>query len=228
MITYWLKFELLSDATFGRGEGVAGLVDQEVEHDRNGLPYLRGRTLKGLLNEECANLLFALKPDQTEPDRWNAAAQRLWGGPGSVPGDAAHLHVGDAQLPADLRQAVQLARDAEGLALRPADVLDTLTTIRRQTAVDEETGAPDEGSLRALRAVIRRTMFESPLAFTREAEADDLALLAACVLAFRRAGTGRNRGRGRLEATLHEDEHGRPGREITPTLFQRFQQEARL
>jgi len=46
MTTYYLNFTLLSDTTFGRGEGVPGLVDEEVEHDRYGLPYLRGRTLE--------------------------------------------------------------------------------------------------------------------------------------------------------------------------------------
>ena len=42
--------------------GVAGLIDREVEHDRYGLPYLHGRTLKGLLGEEADNLLYALDP----------------------------------------------------------------------------------------------------------------------------------------------------------------------
>lgn len=33
MTTLELHLKLLSDATFGRGDGVAGLVDAEVEHD---------------------------------------------------------------------------------------------------------------------------------------------------------------------------------------------------
>ena len=61
MHIYRLTFTLLSDATFGRGEGIAGLIDREVEHDRFGLPYLRGRTLKGLVSEEADNLLFVLE-----------------------------------------------------------------------------------------------------------------------------------------------------------------------
>lgn len=28
-----LHLKLLSDTTFGRGDGVSGLVDQEIEHD---------------------------------------------------------------------------------------------------------------------------------------------------------------------------------------------------
>ena len=60
MIKYQLKIKLLSDSTFGRGDGVAGLIDQEVEHDSSGFPYLRGRTVKGLLREECDNLIVTL------------------------------------------------------------------------------------------------------------------------------------------------------------------------
>ena len=69
MTTYWLKFALKSDATFGRGDGVAGLIDSEVQHDTYGLPYLGGRALKGLLGEECANIIFALEL-QSKAQRW--------------------------------------------------------------------------------------------------------------------------------------------------------------
>jgi hypothetical protein len=221
MELYWLRFQLLSDATFGRGEGLAGVVDQEVDHDALGLPYLRGRNLKGLLNEECANLLYAL--DQAP--RWAQAAQRLWGGPGSQTVDAARLHVGDAQLPVDLRLAVEHEVQAE--RLHPMDVLESLTTIRRQTAVDELSGAPDDGTLRAMRVVLRKAEFEAPLTFTVTSERDDRLLLAACVLALRRAGTGRNRGRGRLLASLHADDQGRPGEDLSPALYHEFAEEVR-
>lgn len=194
-----LHLKLLSDATFGRGDGVAGLVDQEVEHDPNlGLPFLRGRTLKGLLVEECANILYATGGLPAH-SRLEAAAQFLFGQPGSTLVEEGFLHVGSAQLPAPLRQAV--AADIEAKRLTPAAVLESLTDIRRQTAV-EESGAPDEGSLRSMRVVLRHTEFIAPLRFQRPPSADALALLAACAAALRRAGTGRNRGRGRLETTL--------------------------
>jgi len=227
METYWLCFTLLSDATFGRGEGLAGLVDQEVDHDQYGLPYLRGRTLKGLLNEECANILYALKQQGADLERWESAAQRLLGGPGSTLADDAWLRVGAARLPADLRQAVHQALEAPNATLSPADVLDSLTAIRRQTAVDEKTGVPEEGTLRAMRVVLRQTPLEARLTFLNGARQNDLPLLAACVLALRRAGTGRNRGRGRLWATLHADQDKCPGDDITLQQFKIFAQEVR-
>lgn len=199
METYKLKLTLESDATFGRGDGVAGLVDAEVEHDHYGLPYLRGRTLKGLLAEECANILFSLEQAGAAMDRWYKAAQVLFGRPGSALDDNARLHVGDARLPADLRTAI--AADLKAELYDPTDVLNSLTAIRRQTAMDE-TGKPDTGSLRAMRVILRETYFQADLHFIKPPIADDLALLAACALAVRRIGTGRNRGRGRVTMRL--------------------------
>lgn len=228
METYWLCFKLLSDATFGRGEGLAGLVDREVDHDRYGLPYLRGRTLKGLLNEECANILWALEEWQgADRERWGKTAQRLLGGPGSSLANDARLRIGASRLPADLRRAVRQALEAQDATLQPADVLGSLTAIRRQTAVDEATGVPEEGTLRAMRVVLRETPFEARLTFLDGVKRGDLPLLAACVLALRRAGTSRNRGRGRLRASLHSDQDGRPGADITRQQFEVFAQEVR-
>ena len=199
MTTLDLHLKLLSDATFGRGDGVAGLVDSEVEHDINGLPFLRGRTLKGLLAEECSNILFTLGKHTTLQE----AARKLFGNPGSDEASGAIMRVGAAQLPEDLREVIRASIANKNL--QPAEVLESLTAIRRQTAVDVATGAPDTGSLRSMRVILRDTVFTATLTFFEKPEEVHLALLAACVKAFRRAGTGRNRGRGRLVAWLQDE-----------------------
>lgn len=201
-----LDLILQSDASFGRGDGVAGLIDQEVEHDgATGLPFLRGRTLKGLLVEECANILYAVEQqnNQTALATFNEAAGALFGQAGSGIENGAVMHVGPGLLPEDLRKAV--GGDVGAGKLTPAVVLESLTTIRRQTAVADETGAPAETSLRSLRVLLRDTRFVSELSFSREPNANELALLTACALSLRRGGTGRNRGRGRLKVELSDD-----------------------
>ena len=220
----WLKLWLLSDATLGRGDGVAGVVDAEVQHDELGLPYLSGKTLKGLLGAECAEILFALQLSQ--PDKagiWSAAADRLFGEPGSQY-EAGTLHVSDARLPRGLRAALaaDFARIEAELREQYKDEpdayrqqwerrlgrfqrenLEALTALRRQTALDAATGAPRENTLRTMRVVVRETPLEAEI-IARETLSDaEQQLLAACVRAFRRAGTGRNRGRGRLRAELY-------------------------
>ncbi|GAB4533426.1 MAG: hypothetical protein Kow0063_15370 [Anaerolineae bacterium] len=215
MKEYTLKLEVLSDATFGRGDGVAGLVDVEVQHDRHGLPYLGGRALKGLLGAECDDLVFAL--DRAgQGARWQAVADRLFGQSGAMAQGQAILRLGPARLPDDLRAAI--AWDVRQENLTRDEVLETMTTLRRQTAMDPVTGAPRKETLRALRLVLRGTIFTSRLTFLQEPSGDDLALLAATVKALRRAGTGRNRGRGRLRAELL-DAAGQP---VTDALFETF------
>jgi CRISPR/Cas system CSM-associated protein Csm3 (group 7 of RAMP superfamily) len=218
-----LQFTLLSDATFGRGDGVAGLVDEEVQHDKYGLPFLNGRTLKGLLRAECAEILYAVtqaKTDQSE--RWQTAAHRLFGAPGSGNEEIAIMRVSDACLPQDLRTALAedfRSQDPAQREQKRIATLESLTAVRRQTAMDAESGAPQEETLRTMRVIIRNTPFEATVSFTTPPTQDDLALLAACVKAFRRAGTGRNRGRGRLQAELYDE-----GKPVTAEHFGRLQQ----
>lgn len=227
MSTYCLKIKLLSDATFGRGDGVAGLIDQEVEHDPYGFPYLRGRTLKGLLREECDNLVALLPPGS--PPSWREVADTLFGVPGSGIGTIARMHVGDACLPEDLRREVAIQFEQEeyrqAITLTPTDILSSLTTFRRQTAIDPKDGAPTDGSLRSSRVVLRELCFSASLILNTQ-PTDDLnkmlAILAASTLALRQIGSGRNRGRGHVQCTLWQ---GRE--EITTQHLRYFEQETK-
>ncbi|NJN98270.1 MAG: RAMP superfamily protein [Anaerolineales bacterium] len=209
MSTYSLQLTLLRDTTFGRGDGVAGLLNTEVDHDEYGLPFLRGRALKGLLVYECADILFALKQQGQEMTRWYAAARFLFGEPGSNLQGQAQLYVGNACLPAELQQTLMIRhaplKAAEAAQFR-TEVLNALTTIRRQTAVEID-GVAKDNSLRAIRLIIRETQFEAPLTFLSEIEVVPLAkgLLAACVKSLRRAGTSRSRGPGLIKAELRQD-----------------------
>lgn len=197
-----LKITLKSDTAFGRGDGIAGLVDTEVEHDaRTGFPIIKGRTIKGLLVESCADILYALQADDENPalDEYMIAAQKLFGVPGSTLADMGCLHVGTAQLPKDFRQFVG-AKDRYD----PAAILGAMTTTRHQTAVDPTTGKPLDGSLRTTRVVIRGTFFYTPLQSSRHLNPIDYQLLAACAAGVKRGGQNRSRGQGWLEVKLIE------------------------
>lgn len=199
-----LSITLLSETTFGRGDGVAGLVNNEVEHDpTTGLPFIRGRTIKGLLVEECANILYALEASQSPAfsTMWDAA-RWLFGEGGSTFENQGQLRIGAAYLPEDLRQAIQ--GDIQAQRLTPSDVLASLTTIRYQTALDAETGVADDGSLRAGRVLLRGLVFTAQLDFLTapSPQIEVEALLYACVKGLRYAGTGRNRGVGRIKCDL--------------------------
>jgi hypothetical protein len=201
MIVYKLKIKLLSDTTFGRGDGVAGSVDQEVEYDKCGFPYLKGRTLKGLLSEECDNFI-ALLP---EPNKiyWQEIADKLFGKPGSSLDTIAQMQVGDACLPEDLRRVIEyeLKNKKE---LTKTDILESLTTIRRQTSINTKTGIADNKSLRSSRVILRELEFTANLSFESTPDEEIKALLSVGIFALRRIGSCRNRGRGYVKCRLFE------------------------
>jgi len=199
MSTYRMTIKLLTDATFGRGDGVAGLVDEEIQHDELGCPYLGGKAIKGILVTECADILAAL-PEDDRKQEWIKAAERLFGRPGSRAEDSAILTIGPARLPEAVRQTLKNKN------IPKEDTLAALTAIRWQTAL-EESGVTKEHSLRATRVIKRETPFTAELDFIEKPNPEDLALLSACILAFRRAGTSRNRGKGKLKAELLSPEN---------------------
>jgi hypothetical protein len=163
--------------------------------------------------------------------RWQEAANHLFGIAGSTLGTISKMHVGDACLPKDLRREVGLQLDQERRRerrgqvkrLTETDVLSSLTTIRRQTAIDPRDGASAEHSLRSSRVVLRDLCFTTQLLFEETPTADMLALLAISTLALRRVGSGRNRGRGHVCCTLHDS----TGKEITQDHLRYFEQETR-
>ncbi|MGA2264348.1 MAG: RAMP superfamily CRISPR-associated protein [Acidobacteriota bacterium] len=210
-----LQLTLKSAAAFGRGDGVPGLVDNEVDRDQYGLPFLRGRALKGLLAESAENIIFAFSKQKVE--KWRQPKESLFGLPGSGLEGRGILHVGNGCLPKNLRDLILFRMKDPGPGdLSPSEVFEALTGIRRQTAVNH-LGAPERGSLRSLRVIIRGVVLEAPLIFNRSPTDDEWALLAGSVLGLRSGGLGRNRGRGRISAVLNDEATTRKFFEILAT-----------
>jgi hypothetical protein len=241
---YWLELILKSDANLGRGDGVAGLVDDEVKHDRFGLPYLSGKTLKGLLVAQCAEILFGLKQCKVKNlGLWEETAGILFGVSGSRATESGILAVGDACIPADLYmvvakdfQPIEALTDAKERSQKwgtqQAANLEALTALRRQTAIDARTGAPLRNSLRTVRVVLRTTRFIASIESRQPLSTHQEGLLAACVCALHRAGGNRNRGSGKLgthlyDAPLYDPITGeaKKAEPVTPKWLEKFEKE---
>ncbi|WP_129675891.1 RAMP superfamily CRISPR-associated protein [Candidatus Chloroploca sp. Khr17] len=195
----FLRIDLLSDSTFSRGEGTAGIVDTDIDRDDYGMPCIGGKTVRGLLRDTWLSMAPHF------PDL-EAAAERVLGRSQSL-ADACRLRIGDALLPEPIRRMVRQAVERQEYPLTPAMILDGFTCIRYQTAEDRETGAPDATTLRSSRLVIRGCSLEARLTWLHgyQPEPSDLRLLSLCVLATRHGGLLRNRGRGHLQMTLDGD-----------------------
>ena len=220
MTDYRLRLELESAATFGRGSGIPGLVDQDIVLDDYGCPYLHGRTFKGLLSEVCSEILYGLASGNVDSQtRWNAAADRLFGIPGSTHESQGIMRIGHARLPSKLRKAIRHAVDNDYWT--KDEVTESLTAIRQQTAL-EVGGSPDPHTLRAIRVILRETVFHAELTFRQPADDTEKALLAACIKGLRRAGLARNRGRGRVTASIEDCQEST---NVTAAWFTLFREE---
>jgi CRISPR/Cas system CSM-associated protein Csm3 (group 7 of RAMP superfamily) len=196
----YLRIELLSDAAFGRGDGVAGVVDSEVEHDsKTGLPFIKGRTIKGLMVEACADIIFGLS--RCCPKAHNSfydVASDLFGIPGSDINSSGILHFHAATLPSDFVSKIKQSE------YKSHKILEALTDIRRQTAVDSKSDTPLDHSLRNIRVIIRKTVFHAPVTTDYPLDDKSLALLAACANTVHHAGQNRTRGLGYIKVTLEK------------------------
>ena len=192
-----ITIRLLSDTTFGRGEGTAGEVDVEVEHDQDGLPFIGGKVLHGLLRDTWLSMQDCF------PGLISAAECVL--GQEAELAEGAVLKIRDAVLPDDVRAWVRYAVHRKTDRLSPQQILRSLTDVRRQTAQSRETGAPEQTTLRASRVVVRGITFAAPLEWRRTPTSDEQQVLALCALGTRHGGLGRSRGRGFFQMTLDED-----------------------
>lgn len=189
-----IVIELLSGTTFGRGEGTAGVVDVEVEHDTHGLPMLGGKALRGLLRDSWLSM-------QEHFPSLRAAAHRVLG-PHADLHETAILRVGDALVEEPAREFFIAATEREHYPLAAETLLAGLTEIRSQTSEDRATGAPARTTLRTTRVVVRGLRLVAPLSWLAEPDSHDYACLALAALATRHGGLARNRGRGHLSLTI--------------------------
>jgi len=189
-----LTIDLLSDTTFGRGEGTAGEVDVEIEHDAYGLPFLGGKALRGLLRDSWLSM------HDHFPDLWDAG-HRVFG-PHADLDEVAILRFGDAAIEDSARRYFISAVERKLHPLTPDMVLRSLTEVRSQTSEDRATGAPARTTLRRTRVAVRGLRLVAPLGWLAAPGRRELRCLALAVLATRHAGLARNRGRGFLRMAL--------------------------
>ena len=210
MTAKFIHLRLTSASTFGRGDGLVGVVDREVEYDSYGIPFLRGKTLKGLLLESAENVVFALK--QQGQEDWQTVKDELFGRPGRGTEEIGLMHIGDARLPEALRS--ELIKAVTSDSLKPGDVLYSLSGIRRQTAMNPD-GGQENASLRSMRVLLPGVVLEASLRFDTPPDDAHLQLLTAATMDMRRGGSSRNRGRGPFVAVLDDEDS-------TKELFSQF------
>lgn len=174
------KIEFFSNWHCGSGLAAGADVDALVVKDTNGLPFVPGKTIKGLLREAA---------DELNSDK--ALLNKIFGKSGEDGlSESKSKRIGDsffgnAILP-------------EGLSIISSNLTPHLYQTFSSTRIDENTGIAKDNTLRKIETVVPCTL-EGDIINVPEGE---VKLLEEAMKCIKRMGTGRNRGYGRCKISI--------------------------
>lgn len=184
-IKYSIQF--LSDWNCSSGLTTGAAADSETLKDRDGFPYLPGKTMKGLLryallesgnvDQEFIDNLFGKEHKKSEEDGLDLPINTTRG----------KIRVGNVMLSENERG--QISKEASKQLFRRI----------ASTKIDERTGVAEEKSLRTVEVCM-------PIEIEGEIECKDESdrrILEKGLRLIRAIGTGRNRGFGRCEIKIN-------------------------
>jgi CRISPR/Cas system CSM-associated protein Csm3 (group 7 of RAMP superfamily) len=175
-ITYKITF--FSNWHCGSGLAAGADTDALVIKDRDGLPYVPGRTIKGLLREAVVML-------QQFSDIPEESITRLFGQGGDSDGFGCR---------SDVSFTNATLKENERLTILDSQLTDGLFVSVTATAIGED-GIAIDHSLRKIETTIPCTLHGTIINVTE----DDIELLTRAFKWIKRLGLGRNRGYGRCE-----------------------------
>ncbi len=199
-----LKITLHSDLCCGSGFSHAGVIDQDVDYNEYGFPYIASRRIKGCLREASQMLYGQQYIGELFGQRDN--------------GKTGCLIIENAKLEREeqLCEAIRKTRCQKPLLkqyLRQEAILGMYTSVRAQTKIDEKTGSATEGTLRFTRVVNRQDPLgkQQPLVFiapivikadSQKQQQQRVEMLSNIAKITRNIGLDRNRGLGSVRCEL--------------------------
>ncbi len=188
-----IRMQLMSDAIFGNGESIPGGEDISVLSDKNGFPYYKGGTFKGIFREEMGNYLAWTLSGEKE-NKIKAELERLLGTGGDDNiYNTDKLVFSDFTL-SDYVKGQMLAEIGTGQAY---NVLNALSHVRTFTAMSPE-GIVQEGTLRQCRCINKGLNFYSEIKCSQK----DEQLVEDVLSMIKWVGTMRSRGFGKVKLTV--------------------------
>ena len=174
------RIEFFSNWHCGSGLAAGADVDALAVKDADGLPYIPGRTLKGMLREAASELssdsdllrkIFGISGDE----KLNTHEEKR----------AGEAFFGNATL-------------TDGATIIAAGLTPHLFQTFASTAIDERTGIAKDNSLRKIETVVPCTL-EGQI---KNLPNEGLKLIGQAMQMVKRIGTGRNRGYGRCSISV--------------------------
>ena len=192
---YRLKIQLLSETIIGSGVSVPGSVDNDVVYDAFGLPYVKGKTIKGNLRELTEDLIEYLELDRD-------ISIRLFGQEGIYNVEEGILNISDCQLSSNVTGVINNAINDKQIYIQ--EIKEALTNERYFTQI--ENGIAKDHSLRSIRTIEPGLILYADINTSTELTWKEEGILASAVSMFRNFGLMRTRGKGLISCSLLKDD----------------------
>lgn len=201
-----IKLELLSDTSINSGEGFGAIIDSDIVFDDIGIPYIPAKRIKGCLRDaarEACVMLDSAGIDKKTRNKENeyVIIETAFGKPGdkeSAPVFFSNLMINEYET-----NQLWLKHLAKTYKVLSRDsIISTFTTIRQQTAIDDD-GVAGPHSLRTIRVLEKGLCFNGTVRIFTD-DQDIIKILALGCLNLRHIGTKRNRGFGEAACKLYE------------------------
>ena len=214
MKTYFIELILESPCLIGSGEGFGSLIDSDIVFDRLGIPYIPAKRIKGCLRNSAIEVcemfsqsginIFDLSEEKSE-NKFKIVSN-VFGKPGSqnnAPVYFSNLIIKDYE---ELAKWLKYLGEKYNKMFNRESIINQFTETRQQTSIDEESGTAKEHSLRTIRVAKKELIFEGTIDFEEERE-EMIKLIYFSCENFRRFGTKRNRGLGKVKCELYENKN---------------------
>ena len=181
-----LEIELFDYWHVGNGKGRGSHLDSVVDRESNGLPYIPGRMIKGILRQA----VYCLE-EWKHVDK--GITSKLFGG--REESNSGGIFVTDARLKKDI--AEYLAQDEN------SKIREQLFTEYFSTAIDHESGSAKDKSLRGMELVVPCRLY-CDVSLRTDHFLQGMELIKIALPLIRSVGAHRSRGLGRCEIRFLE------------------------
>lgn len=203
MDKYNIEIELKSETILGSGESVPGSVDLEVLYDDYGLPYLKGKTLKGRLREEAENITRLDNKTFNKKD-----IDELFGYEDK--NEFNKIIFFDATVSENIKNAINDS------TIGKEDIFNALTDTRIFTSIGKD-GVALDNTLRQIRVINKGLILNAKINVVSELSEKEEILLALSVASLKHIGLMCNRGKGNVVCVLYKN-----GKEILNDSIKKY------
>ncbi len=191
------KIEVRTPLLLGSGSAFGSQVDTDISFDDYGIPTFPARRFKGLLRESALEV-----SEMCQLSRISAGYQKEIDECFGSIGLKSQLLISDL-VPQDyneIRQWLEWSFTKKGIKLTKEAVLEAVTSVRQQTAIDHYSGVAKDDSLRSLRVLEPGLVFVGEMNLEKETESR-MTIIGLAMANLRFAGLRRNRGFGGINCT---------------------------